>query len=318
MTLARLLVLAATCAAFTCQAQDKPLRLLIPAPPGAALDLVGRVLAERLRVSLGATVIVENQGGAAGHIAAAALKKAPADGNTAMMVTMAIISLHPHTYKTLPYDPFSDFSPVAHLIDGQIALGINAAVPANTLPEYLELARKAPKFSNYGSSSAGGSLPHFFAIMIARSARVELTHIPYKGNAQMIQALTTGEISAGITGLQDIGRIARAGKARMLAVAGARRSAQFPDVPTLREQGFDLEGAGWYGLYVPAKTPVASIERLSRAVIEALRQPEALKRLNELLLEPTGLGPAEMDRIGRRDFERWGPVVKSAGFSQSQ
>ena len=318
MNLVRALLLAAACAAFACQAQDKPLRLLIPAPPGAALDLVGRVLADRLRVSMGSAVIVENQGGAAGHIAAVALKKAPADGNTAMLVTMAIISLHPHTYKTLPYDPFTDFAPVAHLIDGQIALGINAAVPAGTLPEYLDLAKKEAKFSNYGSSSAGGSLPHFFAIMMARSARVELTHIPYKGNAPMIQALTTGEISAGITGLQDIGRIVRAGKAKMLAVAGARRSPQFPEVPTLREHGFDLEGAGWYGLYVPARTPAPGIERLSRATIDALRQPDVLKRLQELMLESTGLGPTEMDRIGRRDHERWGPVVKAAGFSHSQ
>ena len=318
MRFARLLTLATACAAFACQAQDKSLRLLVPAPPGAALDLAGRILAERLRASLGTTVIVENQGGAAGHIAAMALKKAPADGNTAILVTMAMISLHPHTYKTLPYDPFTDFAPVAHLIDGQIALGINAAVPAGTLTEYLELARKDARFSNYGSSSAGGSLPHFFAITIARNARVDLTHIPYKGNAPMIQALTTGEISAGITGLQDIGRVARAGKAKILAVAGARRSPQFPEVPTLREHGFDLEGAGWYGFYLPARTPATAIERLSRAAIEAMRHPEVQKRLQEMLLEPTGLGPAEMDRIGRRDFERWGPVVKAAGFAQSQ
>jgi tripartite-type tricarboxylate transporter receptor subunit TctC len=318
MKLIRLILLAVACWGLACHAQDRPLRLMIPMPPGASIDLVGRVLAERLRVSLGTTVVVENQGGAAGHIAAVAVKKAPPDGNTAFLVSMAIISLHPHTYKTLPYDPFADFAPVAHVIDGQIAFGINANVPANTLAEYLDLARRDPKFSNYGSSSAGGSLPHFFAIMIARGAKVDLTHIPYKGNAPMTQALTTGEISAGITGVQDIGRIARAGKAKLLGVAGARRSTQFPEVPTLREQGFDLEGAGWYGLYVPAKTPAASIDRLSRAVIEALRQPDVLKRMNEMLLEPTGLGPAELDRIGRRDFERWGPVVKSAGFAQSQ
>ena len=129
--LARLLLLATACASFACQAQDKPLRLLIPMPPGSAMDLVGRILAERMRASLGATVVVENHGGAAGHIGAAVLKKAPADGDTAMMVPMAMISLHPHTYKSLSYDAFADFAPVAHLIDGQIAIGINAAVPAS-------------------------------------------------------------------------------------------------------------------------------------------------------------------------------------------
>jgi tripartite-type tricarboxylate transporter receptor subunit TctC len=314
----RVAALSAALLAAPAQAQDRPLRLLVPMPPGAALDLVARVAADRIRVSTGRVVVTENMGGAAGHIAAELLKKSAPDGNTVMIVPMAMISLHPHTYKTLRYDPFTDFAAVAQVAQGQIVFAVHAAVPAATLADYLALVKKDPNRGNYGSPSAGGSLPHFFVITMAGIAGVEMTHVPYKGSAPMSQALARGEISAGITGLQDLGRLAKAGQVRLLAVAGAKRSLHFPQVPTLRESGFDLDGAGWYGLYAPAKTPTALVERLSKAVIDAVGSKEMAARLQELMLEPTGLGAADMERIARRDYERWGPVVKAAGFAASQ
>ena len=192
MKLLRAAALAAALLTAPAQAQDKPLRLLVPMPPGAALDLVARMAAEGVRASTGRVVVTENMGGAAGHIAAELLKKSAPDGNTVMIVPMAMISLHPHTYKALRYDPFTDFAAVAHVAQGQIVLAVHAAVPAATLADYLALVRKDPQRGNYGSPSAGGSLPHFFVITMAEIARVDMTHIPYKGSAPMSQALARG------------------------------------------------------------------------------------------------------------------------------
>lgn len=320
MRIARILFLIAAIigvAAGPAHAQDSAVRLVVPFPAGATLDIIGRLLAERMKATLGRPVIVENKVGAAGIIAAEYVKGAPADGNTLFLVPLAIISLNPHTFKALRYDPFVDFAPVAHLVDFQIAFGVSASVPAKTMAEYVALVKKDSKFGYFGSAAAG-SLPHFFGIMIGRAAGIEMTHVPYKGTAPMVQALAAGEISAGISTLSDVAGVARAGKATVLAVAGPRRSPQYPEVPTLKESGFDIEATSWYGLYTPAKTSPEAIERLSRAAIEAVRAPELAQRLQQMGLEPTGLPAAEMARIARTDYERWGPVIRAAGFSNTQ
>ncbi len=320
MRIARILLLIAASigvAAGPVQAQDSVLRVVVPFPAGATLDIIGRLLAERMKTTLGRPVIVENKVGAAGIIAAESVKTAAPDGNTLFLTPLAIISLNPHTYKALRYDPFVDFAPVAHVVQFQIAFGVSASVPAKTVAEYVALVRKDPKFGYFGSA-ATGSLPHFFGIMIARAAGIELTHVPYKGTAPMIQALAAGEISAGISTLSDVGGLAKAGKATVLAVAGPRRSPQYPDVPTLKESGFDIAATSWYGLYAPAKTPPEALERLSQAAIDAARAPEFVQRMQQIGLEPTGLPAAEMARIARADYELWGPVIRAAGFAQSQ
>ncbi len=304
-------------AAGPAHAQDSTLRLVVPFPAGATLDIIGRLLAERMKATLGRPAIVENKVGAAGIIAAEHVKGAPGDGNTLLLAPLAIISLNPHTYKALRYDPFVDFAPVAHLVEFQIAIGASASAPAKTMAEYVALVRRDSKFGFFGSA-ATGSLPHFFGIMIGRAAGIEMTHVPYKGTAPMIQALAAGEISAGISTLSDVGGLARAGKATVLAVSGPRRSPQYPEVPTLKESGFDIEATSWYAFYAPAKTRPEALERLSRAAIEAVRAPEVAQRLEQMGLEPTGLPPSEMARIARADYERWGPVIRAAGFAQSQ
>jgi tripartite-type tricarboxylate transporter receptor subunit TctC len=150
--------------------------------------------------------------------------------------------------------------------------------------------------------------------MFARTAGIEMTHVPYKGTAQVLQALAAGEIAAATTLAADIGALARAGKARILATTGATRSPAFPDVPTFRESGYDIEGTGWYGLFAPAATPAATVARLSAAAIDAMRAPAVRSRLENLGVEPTGLGPRELAAVMKRDYERWGPVIKASGF----
>lgn len=315
--LCRLAAVAAGSALPAARAQDRPLRLLVGYPPGSVIDSLARLLAEKLRPLLGRAVVVENKAGAGGIIGAEALKAAMPDGSTLMLAPTAIIATMPHTHPGLRYSPIVDFAPVAHIADFQIALGIHSGIPAARLDDYAALVRKDPSKGNYASAAAG-SLPHFFAVMFGRAARIEMTHVPYKGSAPALQALAGGEIAAAVVTLPDIGVVARSGKARILAVSGARRSPQYPDVPTFRESGYDIEGNGWYALYAPARTPAAEIEAIAKAAVQAVRSPDFGTRLVELGLEPTGLGPADLARIGQGDLDKWGPVIRASGFRADQ
>jgi tripartite-type tricarboxylate transporter receptor subunit TctC len=294
-------------------AQEGTIRIVLGFPAGASADLLTRLLADQLRASLGQAVIVENRTGAGGQIANEAVKGATPDGTMLLMTPVATMSIYPHSYVSLRYDPFRDFEPLAHLASFQLALGVSAKVPASTLAEYVALVKKDAKAGFY-ASAAPGSIPHFFGVMFARAAGIEMTHVPYKGTAQVLQALAAGEIAAASTLAADIGALARSGNARILATTGARRSPSFPDVPTFKESGYDIEGTGWYALFAPARTPAATVARLSRAAIDAMHASTLRQRLESLGVEPTGLPPRELAAIMKRDYERWGPVIKASGF----
>jgi tripartite-type tricarboxylate transporter receptor subunit TctC len=294
-------------------AQEGTIRIVLGFPAGASSDLLTRLLADQMRAALGRAVIVENRTGAGGQIANEAVKSAAPDGHTLLMTPVATMSIYPHSYAKLRYDPFADFEPVAHLANFQLALGVSAKLQAATLADYVSLVKKDPN-AGYYASAAAGSIPHFFGVMFARAAAITMTHVPYKGTAQVLQALAAGEIAAATTLAADIGAFARAGKARILATTGASRSPAFPDVPTFREAGYDIEGTGWYGLFAPAATPAAIVARLSTAAIDAMRAATVRSRLESLGVEPTGLGPRELAAIMKRDYDRWGLVIKASGF----
>ena len=294
-------------------AQEGTIRIVLGFPAGASSDLLTRLLADQMRAALGQAVIVENRTGAGGQIANEAVKSAAPDGLTLLMTPVATMSIYPHSYAKLRYDPFNDFEPLAHLANFQLALGVSTKLQAATVADYVSLVKKDPN-AGYYASAAAGSIPHFFGVMFARAADITLTHVPYKGTAQVLQALAAGEIAAATTLAADIGALARAGKARILATTGATRSPAFPDVPTFREAGYDIEGTGWYGLFAPAATPGAIVARLSTAAIDAMRAATVRSRLESLGVEPTGLGPRELAAIMKRDYDRWGPVIKASGF----
>jgi tripartite-type tricarboxylate transporter receptor subunit TctC len=294
-------------------AQERTVRIVVGYPAGAAADGIARMLAERMRGSLGATVIVENRTGAAGRLAPEHVKSAPADGSTLLFTPLANVVAHPHVYPKLRYDAFADFAPVAHVANFQLAFAVGAQVPAASLKEYVALVRSDPKQGNYASAAAG-SLPHFFGVMFGRAAGIELTHVPYKGTAPALNDLAGGQIAAFSGTEVDVAPLAKANRIRVLATSGAKRSAQSPDVPTFREQGYDIEGTAWYAMYAPAGTPKATIDRIASAVTEAVRSPEVRAKLEPMGLEPTGFGPAELARIHKADYDRWGPVIRASGF----
>ena len=312
------LLLASAAPAWAQQAANT-LRIVVGYPAGATSDALTRVVAEQMAKTLKQPVIVENKAGAGGRIANEAVKAAPPDGSTLLMTPVATMSIFPHSYAgQLRYDPFKDFAPVAHLSNFQLGLAVNAQVPAKTLTEYVALVKAdAAKYGFYASAAAG-SLPHFFGVMFAKSANIDLTHVPYKGTAPAMQALAAGEIAAASTVVADIKSVVDAGKARVLAVAGEKRDATVPDVPTFRELGYDLVAQPWYALFAPAGTAAATIERLSTAAIAAVQDPATHKRLLEMHLEPTGYGPQRLGQIMKDDYERWGPIIRASGFKPEQ
>ncbi|HEX6268572.1 MAG TPA: tripartite tricarboxylate transporter substrate binding protein [Burkholderiales bacterium] len=304
--------------ALPAAAQQSAIRMVLGYPAGATSDILSRLLAEHMRQSLGQPVIVENKPGAGGRIGNEVVKAAAPDGGTLLMTPVATMAIFPHSFAgTLRYDPLRDFAPVAHLSNFHLGLGVAAGVPARSLAEYVALVKKDPK-AGYYASAAAGSLPHFLGVMFARTAGIELTHVPYKGTAHAMQAIAGGEISAISTVAADIGTLVKGGKARLLATSGPERSSAFPDVPTFRESGYDMEAVPWYALFAPAGTPQPRIERLARAAIDAVRDPAIRQKLERMGLEPTGLGPPELGAILKADYDKWGPVIRASGFKPGQ
>jgi tripartite-type tricarboxylate transporter receptor subunit TctC len=304
--------------ALPAAAQDRTLKIILGFPPGASSDVLTRLLAERMRVLLAQNVIVENRTGGGGIVGNDTVKAAPPDGSTILLTPVATMAAYPHSHgAALRYDPFRDFEPIAHLTNFQLSLLISVELPAKNVAEYIALVKKDPKMGDYASAAAG-SLPHYFGVLFARSAGLEMTHVPYRGTAPALQALAGGEVKAAMFVLADALTMVRSGKARVLAVSGAQRSELAPDVPTFKELGFNIEGNGWYALFAPAKTPKEVVDRYARAAIEAIRSPEMKARLQNMGLEPTGLGPAELAAILRADYDKWGPVIKASGFKPTQ
>jgi tripartite-type tricarboxylate transporter receptor subunit TctC len=282
-------------------------------PPGASADAITRAVAEKMGKTLGRSVVVENKTGAGGIVANMAVKQAAPDGNTLLMTPLATMVAFPHSYARLDYDPFKDFTPVAHVASFQLAFGVGPKVPAKTLAEYVALAKGGGSVTDF-ATPAPGSLPHFFGLLFAKAAGIELTHVPYKGGAPAMQALLSGEIAAAVLTLTDFGQMARSGKVGVLATSGARRSPQYPELPTFKESGYDIEGSGWYALFAPAGTPADIVDRLSAAATDALRQQDLKQRFEPVGLEPTGLGPAELVAILRADYDKWAPIIRASGF----
>ena len=314
-TTARLAALALALAALPALAQvDKPVRLLVGFAAGGSADIAARLVADRLKDDLKQPVLVENRPGAGGRIVAEAVKNAPADGSVLMLAPIVVTVLAPLVFSKLPYDPIADFAPVSQVANYQFALSVNAASPARTMKELIDFYRATPASANFGSP-APGSLPHFFGVMIARGAALDLVHVPYNGGGPMMNALMGGQIAAAIDTTAEQVELARAGKTRILATSGTARSPLLPEVPTFREAGLaGVEGTGWFAVYAPAKTPPATIAQLNAAINRALAQPEVRERLVRLGLEPSGGSAAELAARMAQDTARWAPVVKASGF----
>ena len=292
---------------------EKPVRLLVGFAPGGSADIAARSIAEKMAGELKQPVVVENRPGAGGRIVAEALKNAPADGSTLMLAPIVVPVLAPLVFSKLPYDAATDFAPVAQVANFQFALSVNASHPARSMRELVEWYRANPARANFGSP-APGSLPHFFGLLIGRSAGLELVHVPYNGGAPLMNGLMGDQVAAAIDTLVEQIELHRAGKVRLLAVSAATRSALAPEVPTFAEQGIAVEGTGWFAVYAPARTPEGTVRALSAAVVRAVAQADVRERFARLGLEPTGSTPEQLAQRMRDDTAKWAPVVRASGF----
>ena len=272
-----------------------PLRLIVGFPPGATSDTMTRAIAEGMRATFDRPIIIENRPGGGGLAAALFVKAASPDGNTLLMSPFGT-RVQPHSIRAAAFNPLTDFAPVTQLSTFDIAFAIGPNVPANSLQEYVALVKKEPKRGDFASAAAG-SLPHFFTLMFAKSAGIEMMHIPYKGTAPAITATLAGEVSLLSTTSADVGAQVKSGKLRALAVSSAKRSSALPDTPTLRELGYDIEGSAWYGLLAPAKTPPEVIAKLNAAFVAAIKSAAVAERLRSLGVEPTGTTAQEFAAI---------------------
>ena len=302
-------------AAGISQAQvDKPVRILVGFAPGGSGDIAARLLGERMATELKQPVVVENKPGAGGRIAAQGLKEAVADGTTVMLAPIVVPVLAPLVFSKLPYNPGTDFAPVAHVANFQFGLSVANGHPAKSVGELLAWLRANPKDANFGSP-APGSLPHFFGVMISGGAGLDLVHIPFNGGGPLMNALMGGQVSTAIDTLVDQVELHRSGKIRILATSASTRNTLLPNVPTFSEAGLrGVEGTGWFALFAPAKTPAATLQQLNAAVNKALASAELRERFAKLGLEPSGGSVADLSAIMKRDTERWAPVVKASGF----
>lgn len=300
------------------QAQAQP-RILSGFPPGGAVDALARIFAEKLSEALGRAVIVDTRAGAGGQIAAQALKAGPPDGNTLMVAPDTLMTLYPHTVTKPAFDTLADFAPVAHLGGYPFGLAVGAAVPAADLKEFVAWTKGNRGDINYGGGGVG-TTAHFLGLMIGEATGVPMSHVPYKGVGPALTDLVAGHLPVVLLPLGTLLPQASAGKLRVLAHSGARRSSTAPDVPTFVELGYpSVQSSGWFGLFAPARTPPDVVNRYNDIVIQSTRTSATRDRLRMLDLEIRELKPGEIAAALRTEYDRWGPVVKASGFSaQSQ
>lgn len=293
---------------------DKPLRVIVGFPGGVSIDVVVRILSDKLKDELKRPVIVDNRPGAGGRLAAEVLKSSAPDGNTVMVTPIVVPVLAPMVFNKLSYNPTTDFVPVVRICDFSFGLAVSADTPVKNLAEYSAWIKTNPKNANFGSPAAG-SLPHFFGEMIGSALAVDIVHVPFNGGSALQAALLGNHVPAGIDVVFEWLQNAKAKKVTMLATSGATRSKVMPDVPTFKEQGYpDIVGQGWFAMYAPAKTPATAINDINKAVNNVLAMPEVREKFAALGLEAGGGSAADLQKTMIEDTKRWAPVVKKTGF----
>lgn len=309
--------LAAGSASLRAQAGGAPIKLVFPFAAGGGGDALSRVIAEKLGPALGRTVIVENRTGADGRIGIQSVKTAAPDGDTLLMTTGPTMWLMPLVHKAPGYDPFKDFEPIAHLTSIEFCIAVSNASGIASLPELVRWAKANPDKATYGIPAVG-TIPHFVGVALAKQIGVDMRRLPYRGGALVMNDLVAGQIPIAVVALSDAIQQHRGGTVRIVGVPSRSRSPFLPDVPTFIEAGVGIDGEAWYGLWAPAKTPAAVLERINAAVVATIKDADVKKRLDTFGLVPTGTSPARLVEIMRENTAQWGPIVKESGYTMEQ
>jgi tripartite-type tricarboxylate transporter receptor subunit TctC len=296
------------------QTIGKQVTMIVGYAAGGATDAIARLFAEQLR-SYASTIIVENKVGAAGRIAVDYVKNTAPDGSTLLYTVDSPLTLYPHIFKKLNYDPIRDLTPVAPLTRSGTVLSVGSLVPegVKTFQAFVEWCKANPDKASYGTTGAGGT-PHFVGVMLSNASQVPMTPVHYRGGAPALQDLVGGHVAASINPVGEAMALGQAGRIRMLAVANPQRSRFLPDTPTMREAGFDVAVNAWTGMFLPAKADPKVVAALSEALEKAVKLPAMIEALSKLANETYFMPPSQFAEQVKADMERWGPIAKSSGF----
>ena len=291
----------------------KPIKFVVPYPPGGGTDVIARIVQEPMSQALGQQIIIDNRGGAGGSIGTDAVAKSPADGYT-VLFTLSSHTINPAIYPKLAFNTEKDFLPVSLVASLPQILVANPDFPAKTVKEAIELSRLKPDtiaFASVGNGSPG----HLAGAMMATAANVKMTHIPYRGGGPAVTDVMAGQVPLLWVSIPAATQYIKAGKLRALAVSTTKRSVIFPDVPTMAESGFkDFEVDSWYAMFVPAGTPKPIIDTLYNAVVKVLAQPSTKEKLLAQGAEAVGSTPAQLGVIVKTELAKWAKVAKESGI----
>jgi tripartite-type tricarboxylate transporter receptor subunit TctC len=297
------------------QVVKKPVHMIVGFPAGGGTDVTARITAEKLRGSYASTVLVENKVGAGSRLSVEYVKNAEPDGSVMLFTPEFPMTVYPHIYRTLSYDPLRDFTPVAPTASSMLTYVIGPAVPpeVKSLAAFVQWCKANPAKAAYATTAAGGT-PHFVGVMVASAAGISMTPVHYRGGAPALQDLLGAHVPASVNPISETFALANSGTLRILAVTGSRRSPFLPEVPTMREQGYDVVIDSWIGLFVPVRTPAAVVSALSAAVADASKSADVAENLAKFGSEPAFQTPEQFAARVKADIERWGPIVKASGF----
>jgi tripartite-type tricarboxylate transporter receptor subunit TctC len=311
---------AASTLATTTVIQAQPLpdvaKIFVGFPPGGAPDIVARRLAEQLTGKLAKSVVVDNRPGASGRLAIDAAKLTPADGTNLLLNPAGVLTINPHSFKKLSYDPFKDFTPLTLAANIDFGFAVGPMVPADVknVADFIRWAKANPSKASFGSPAAG-SPPHFVGDALGKNTGTELTHVPYKGATLALNDLGAGQIAAVVLTLGDLVQQAKAGRLRLLASTGPKRSRFTPELATFSEQkfaGFELRD--WFAIYI-AGNPTSDVTNRTSALLRtAISSPAYVEGLLAASLEAASSTPQDLDKLGREDLTKWASIVKSSGF----
>jgi len=288
---------------------SRPVTVVVPFAPGGGTDIVARMLAAELSKRWGSPVVVENKPGAGGQIGNAAVARAAPDGHTLLLGITTLIQA-PSLYKSLPYDAFRDFTPLAQLATSSNFLVLPASSPVNTLKELLASVRSRPGKVSYGSNGNAGT-SHLHGALLNASQKLDMVHVPYSGSGPLLTALLGQQVDCAFVDVAPLRPHVLAGKLKVIAVTGPRRSPAFPQTPTLEELGVPgFDPVGWFSLFGPANLPEAVANKVSTTALQAMRSAEVEKRLEELGLTPSQLSPQAFAESMQRDFPKWQKMIR--------
>ncbi len=289
-------------------------RILVGFPAGSTPDVLARKVGDHLAKGYCRSAVVDNRTGAGGQLAVSATKSAAPDGANILLTPMSMLGVYPHTYKKLPYDPMADLTPVSMGVTFDFAIGVGPGVPESVrnINDLMAWYKAHPDKASIGSPATGSTL-HFTSVLLGRAAGVDITHVGYRGSGPAISDMLGGNLPALCS---PLGSFLNQPKLRVLATCGAARSRFTPDVPTLAEQGLrEVVYSEWYGFYLPAKAPSATVGRLNTALREALALPDIVQTLATFGMESAASTPEQLAATLQTDIQRWGAIVKSIGFT---